>query len=1461
MTEASIKAVSEALSAFRLDEVEIVQWHNFEEGERTLEFDNLGLPFTPDAISPDDVEKLLLLLQKYNTEAIKEGRKGNKEKTGGRKKNTGGDGSGGILWDYFFDSESGGALQRIKQLIPVLASLIAIQSDEEGLHERLQVGASMCYLELLMVKGNCPSWNTACRQPILKKIVKTCAAYLVDIHHGRKPPKSNEDDGPVEDVGRQHVEKYQKLLHQVSRTLCEVSLGHRTDAASFIIERLALIVTAPRDEAVCETALRCLTAVVSRYRAYRYIGTDEGDTVGEEEQFRGQVGDQSPEKGAEADTLLGGGLEQEERGGSSSSSGAPAGAEAASRVERELEERKALNVLTSMIFQTLLPAIGVYRPELVQQPQTIPKMWKTTRKSCLEFAKRLLMSHPDLAIPVDVQKLVEEEEEEPENPHPKEGAGFGDPMGMDVDGEEQAPGSPSTNVKKEPKTPGTAKKRADLHSELKSAIGKGRDVVADDDDTESDTRHRWRTYTIDPIVCLIQSLCVKVYDRADTREMLADTTLDLTRDLPDDARIRVFEFTLGLMSCALGSRRSIATEICSKLMQYTADVIYETAQAQNTTDIVAQSPQGMAEDEMEVDPPTLGVIKEEPKDGTQQEVGGTQATDCLLEQDALAPKVPPLPHRARTSLQPANGDLSWRLLRAVYERTKDSLPAVRGKALNCLGTGIKLLTPEQRQLTLGDRKSEYFVDVSKLWEGAIVDEKPAMRTAAVQLFDSLLDFVKDHKETLKLCPLKLSSLLSDDSVNVRKRVVISLTNYLRSCGDESRVVRETWTRAVIGAVVDVEASVQDKALEMIKDNIFKPLIAWADNPQFKTKRVLPRTVGNAGKRCSAGEFAPSFKEFPTSWAQDEEAQDGEEGRAKKRRKCEKGDEGDEPQEEGQVEDDQVAPDDEVFTPAGAVFDVLEALDSDSAEYLQRAVSMYNNTARPKVCTGEKDFEKLYKALKEIVQLCLERMPDWRGWPLPVWQMLDEAAVKDPNQGRLLDFSTFVMLFDRVKDDRDASLVAAKTLCLLQRVPATCIPQAEVDSLVVQFKKRLMEFSAQPMLISEMMNCLQHFAGTLDNQAKKKPGKKEDPKSNPASTGKAITVAISNERKEAAKQGMIELRDEIQSRLMLLCRGDAYLERQESQSAASPEDSPLSEGGSVSSCKKRKRRDRLTYRERLNVQNHLFTLGEIALAEPSLLNWELLTALQQYICNDGCYQGASRISLPSVVRAQAYITLIKFYLRDVNKARKYLRALIIPLAKKQEPFVVKNNIVVGLGDMMQAHTLLVDPHLEWISAQLRSETSILRKQTAMVLSSLLAEDFVKLSRGDVKYRLVYALSDPSEDVRHFVESVFCKILQPRDKEKQLFFKSFSEMLCSINGFDQIPQFSKTAKEMKSFSLEKFPNRRAMIFKFFLSQMPIEQRCILPIALCKEVLEPFCFGDGGIERGRQYHKLTEILAPRC
>eukprot|EP00775_Hariotina_reticulata_P011091 gene11092-11246_t len=147
-----------------------------------------------------------------------------------------------------------------------------------------------------------------------------------------------------------------------------------------------------------------------------------------------------------------------------------------------------------------------------------------------------------------------------------------------------------------------------------------------------------------------------------------------------------------------------------------------------------------------------------------------------------------------------------------------------------------------------------------------------------------------------------------------------------------------------------------------------------------------------------------------------------------------------------------------------------------------------------------------------------------------------------------------------------------------------------------------------------------------------------------------------------------------------------------------------------------------------------------------------------------------------VQAHAWIALGKLCLVDEALAKKCVPLFVQELGRSPSP-MVRNNIMVGLSDMVIQYTALVDAHMPRLAACIRDRHELVRRQALALLANLLMKDYVKW-RGPLFHRFLLALVDPSPAVRQLAEYLLKDVMAV--KAPLLAYNHFVEALFVLNG---------------------------------------------------------------------------------
>ena len=257
---------------------------------------------------------------------------------------------------------------------------------------------------------------------------------------------------------------------------------------------------------------------------------------------------------------------------------------------------------------------------------------------------------------------------------------------------------------------------------------------------------------------------------------------------------------------------------------------------------------------------------------------------------------------------------------------------------------------------------------------------------------------------------------------------------------------------------------------------------------------------------------------------------------------------------------------------------------------------------------------------------------------------------------------------------------------------------------------------------------------------------------------------------------------------------------------------------------------------LGAEWYISSLGEIASlgflpSVQGLTGIEAIGTNRVYIFGEN--ESSTHLTLSSAIRGLAMVAFGKICLQKESIAKRAVSKFAAHLSREEHP-VVRNNVLIVLGDLCVLYTGLVDQYLPWVTNCLSDKNDLIRFQAAVVVSSLLAEDYIKF-KGQIIFRLLYLLSDSNLKIKYFVESVFSRILFLRHSTSLKTL--FAETVCAMNGYSRHPQF-QGASGNRDFCLVANPTRRREIYSFMLANVQTtEQKFNSIVQLANSLLAAF------------------------
>ncbi|XP_064327032.1 condensin-2 complex subunit D3 [Phalacrocorax carbo] len=273
--------------------------------------------------------------------------------------------------------------------------------------------------------------------------------------------------------------------------------------------------------------------------------------------------------------------------------------------------------------------------------------------------------------------------------------------------------------------------------------------------------------------------------------------------------------------------------------------------------------------------------------------------------------------------------------------------------------------------------------------------------------------------------------------------------------------------------------------------------------------------------------------------------------------------------------------------------------------------------------------------------------------------------------------------------------------------------------------------------------------------------------------------------------------------------------------------------------------------------HLFILGEAAQLCPAKVEKRIFLLIQSILASvnedqlsnspDGEEIPASQplsqfrgSAMTPVIRAHAFITLGKLCLQHEDLAKKCIAALARELEVSCD-VAVRNNVIIVMCDLCIRYTSMVDRYIPNISLCLKDPNPFIRKQTLILLTNLLQEEFVKW-KDCLFFHFISVLVDPNTDIARFAE--FCLVHLLLKRNPLVFSQYFIECIFHFNSYEKHEKYNRFPQSVRAknlFSLKGKDNKekRMHIYKFLLDHFTDEQRFNITTRISYSILA--CFVD--------------------
>ncbi|OQR94918.1 condensin-2 complex subunit D3 [Thraustotheca clavata] len=254
-----------------------------------------------------------------------------------------------------------------------------------------------------------------------------------------------------------------------------------------------------------------------------------------------------------------------------------------------------------------------------------------------------------------------------------------------------------------------------------------------------------------------------------------------------------------------------------------------------------------------------------------------------------------------------------------------------------------------------------------------------------------------------------------------------------------------------------------------------------------------------------------------------------------------------------------------------------------------------------------------------------------------------------------------------------------------------------------------------------------------------------------------------------------------------------------------------------------------------IERALETIGDIIILDLDDTSNRLSQSQIQLIQNFVLLRlSPSAPETPSAIRACGFIAIGKACLLDEQLAKKCI-ALFIRELQTSPIEAIRSNILLVLGDLCSRFTSVVDVYVPTIAASMLDPSHLVRRNTLLLFSQLLLQDYVKWKDSLLHYFL-RTLVDKNEEMISLAEHILSGPLLL--KTPSLFTMKFVETIFVFNNLTTTSLTGIIAPAaLKRLSLPGNPNfpKRLVIYRFLLNHMRDEQKLQVSMKLVTEVLE--------------------------
>lgn len=254
---------------------------------------------------------------------------------------------------------------------------------------------------------------------------------------------------------------------------------------------------------------------------------------------------------------------------------------------------------------------------------------------------------------------------------------------------------------------------------------------------------------------------------------------------------------------------------------------------------------------------------------------------------------------------------------------------------------------------------------------------------------------------------------------------------------------------------------------------------------------------------------------------------------------------------------------------------------------------------------------------------------------------------------------------------------------------------------------------------------------------------------------------------------------------------------------------------------------LNQEQMINLVPSIFLVGELISFLKNVYDFDF-TGLQILI-NEKL---PNNCNIPPRVRAIATISIGKLCLGRRDITNSFVAAFAHVLHQSSDPTVKCNSLIV-LCDLCVKYTATVDSYVMKMSDCFADRSTIVRRQALLIMTRLIAEDYVKM-RSLLLFRFIYSIVDPNKEVSDFAQSCLFDTLN--NKDPKLLSQHFIDALLYFNDQMDLSSLNEDFNSHLLFRIQKKEDR-IKAYRLIISRLSNTTLFELLQSSCVRILQSF------------------------